>query len=93
MDHLYRHGIIVTYLSHNSTILTSIVSVHRVHNCRYGTDEAAIYSGKTDSLKKPLHNFFCLDLTFNGLFLNNPITLIFITNSHFYQQRISLLSH
>ncbi len=30
----------------NNTILTSIVSVHCGHDCRYGTDEAAIYTGK-----------------------------------------------
>ena len=30
----------------NNTILTATLSVNCDHDCRYGTDEAAIYSGK-----------------------------------------------
>ena len=35
-----------SWASHSNTILTSITSVHCGHDCRYGTDEAAFYSGK-----------------------------------------------
>ena len=39
---------ILTYqvVGHNNPILTWITSVHCGHDCRYGTDEAAFYSGK-----------------------------------------------
>ncbi len=38
---------------HNNTILNSIVSAHCGHDCKYGTDEADIFSGKCAGFPAP----------------------------------------